>query len=122
MFTMHDLVHDLARSVLVDEILEARKQGNTGESGIHLELLDDCTESLQAFTQYPTNIRGLRFLKSDKAVCHGGASSSSAKFMSVRVSGNIGIYDDDVFSSTKDLHALDLSECSIRKLPNSIGN
>jgi hypothetical protein len=86
---MHNLVLDLARSVLVDEILDARKQGDIGESRIHLELLDDCTESLQAFTQYPTNIRGLRFLEIDKSVCHGGASSSSAKFKSVRVCGKL---------------------------------
>lgn len=113
-FTMHDLVHDLA--------MYASKQGNTGESRIHFELLDDSTKSLQAFTQYPTNVRGLRFLESDKTVCHGAASSSSAKFKSVQVCGKIGIYDDDVFSSAKDLHVLDLSECSIRKLPNSIGD
>jgi hypothetical protein len=84
--------------VLVGEILDGR---------IHLELLDDSTESLQAFTQYPTNIRGLCFLESDKTVCHGGASSSSAKFKSVQVCGKIGIYDDDVFSSAKDLRVLD---------------
>nr|TKW00274.1 hypothetical protein SEVIR_8G097700v2 [Setaria viridis] len=72
MFTMHDLVHDLlARSVM----------------------------SFKSFTQYPTKVRALRFLK----IC-----------------GKIRLHED-VFSSAKYLRVLDLSECSIQKLPNFIG-
>ncbi|CAL4994030.1 unnamed protein product [Urochloa decumbens] len=119
-FSMHDLVHDLARLVMVDEILDVSKQGITGGRRICFKLLDDCTEWLKAFTQYPTKIRALSYLETDNTVCH-GASSSSAKLLCFRVSGKIGLRDD-VFSAAKYLRVLDLTECSIRKLPDSIGN
>ncbi|KAM0839414.1 hypothetical protein ACQ4PT_060345 [Festuca glaucescens] len=94
LFIMHDLVHDLARSVMVDEIFLASKQGNTGGSCYHFALLnDDCRTPLDF-----SKIRALRFMECGETELLGAA-----------------------FSSAKSLRVLDLSECSINKLPDSIG-
>ncbi|KAI5015889.1 hypothetical protein ZWY2020_059428 [Hordeum vulgare] len=42
-FTMHDLVHDLARSVMDDEILLAGNDGNIGGNRCHYALLNNCS-------------------------------------------------------------------------------
>ncbi|KAM0860306.1 hypothetical protein ACQ4PT_046627 [Festuca glaucescens] len=95
LFTMHDLVHDLARLVMDDEILVAGKGRNTKGSWYHYALLDDCTKPLDLES---SKIRALRFMDCDKTELH-------------RVA----------FSCAKSLRVLDLSECIIHKLPDSIG-
>ncbi|CAM0958381.1 unnamed protein product [Alopecurus aequalis] len=93
LFTMHDLVHDLARSVLFDEIIVAGRDDINGGSCSRYALLNDCSKPLES-----PKIRALRFMD-----C-----------------GGIEI-DGAAFSSAKSLRILDLSECSIQKLPESIG-
>ncbi|KAM0860294.1 hypothetical protein ACQ4PT_046622 [Festuca glaucescens] len=95
LLTMHDLVHDLARLVMDDEILVFGKGGNTEGSWYHYALLDDCSKPL-GFES--SKIRALRFMDCDKIELHHAA-----------------------FSSAKSLRVLDLSECIIHKLPESIG-
>ncbi|KAM0905638.1 hypothetical protein ACQ4PT_017241 [Festuca glaucescens] len=95
LLTMHDLVHDLARSVMDGEILVFGKGDNIDGSCYHYALLDDCSKPLG---RESSKIRALRFVHCDKIKIH-----------------------DAVFSSTKSLRVLDLSECSIHKLPDSIG-
>nr|ACS49661.1 NBS-LRR disease resistance protein family-4 [Oryza ridleyi] len=119
LLTMHDLVHDLARYVMVDEILDTSKQGNTTRCRCRFALLNDCTKPLKSFTHSPVKIRALRFLESDKNVLH-GASFSSGRYLRFLVCGKTG-FRNDLFSSAKYLHVLDLSGCSIQKLPDSIG-
>ncbi|KAG2561437.1 putative disease resistance protein RGA3 isoform X2 [Panicum virgatum] len=98
-FTMHDLVHDLARSLVLYEILDASKQCNTGRNRFPFASLNDCTKSWKSFTQCPTAIRALHFHGTNQTVLH-SASFSTAKYLCV----------------------LDLSQCSIWSLPDSIGN
>ncbi|XP_071681136.1 uncharacterized protein [Lolium perenne] len=95
LLTMHDLVHDLARLVMDDEILVVGKGGNTEGSWYHYALLDDCSKPL-GFES--SKIRALRFMDCDKIELHHAA-----------------------FSSAKSLRVLDLSECIIHKVPDSIG-
>ncbi|XP_071681140.1 putative disease resistance protein RGA1 [Lolium perenne] len=95
LLTMHDLVHDLARVVMYDEILVVGKGGNTEGSSYHYALLDDCSKPL-GFES--SKIRALRFMDCDKIKLHHAA-----------------------FSSAKSLRVLDLSECIIHKLPDSVG-
>ncbi|KAM0860302.1 hypothetical protein ACQ4PT_046626 [Festuca glaucescens] len=95
LLTMHDLVHDLARLVMDDEILVVGKGGNTEGSWYHYALLDDCSKPL-GFES--SKIRALHFMDCDKIELHHAA-----------------------FSSAKSLRVLDLSECIIHKLPDSIG-
>uniref|UniRef100_A0A8I6WVW6 Uncharacterized protein n=1 Tax=Hordeum vulgare subsp. vulgare TaxID=112509 RepID=A0A8I6WVW6_HORVV len=92
LFTMHDLVHDLARLVMVDEVHVATKQGNTGEGCCHFALLNDCCKPLES-----SKIRALRFMECDKSELH-----------------------DAAFSSAKSMRVLDLSECSMHKFSDSI--
>uniref|UniRef100_A0ACD5T6L6 Uncharacterized protein n=1 Tax=Avena sativa TaxID=4498 RepID=A0ACD5T6L6_AVESA len=95
LLTMHDLVHDLARSVMDDEILVICKGNNADGRCYHYALLDDCSKP---FGLELSKIRALRFTDCDKTELH-----------------------DAAFSSAKSLRVLDLSECSIHKLPDSIG-
>jgi len=46
-FTMHDLVHDLAISLLGNQILDQNKQGNTRGSSCQYALLRDCSRPLE---------------------------------------------------------------------------
>lgn len=93
-------MHDLARSVMVNEILDASKQGNsnTGENSCRYVLLTDCSKPLQSSISSPEKIRALRFLD-----CH-----------QIELYGN-------AFSSAKSLRVMDLSECRIQNLSASIG-
>lgn len=120
LLTMHDLVHDLARYVMGDEIFDASKQGSTGRCRYHFALLNNDFKPLKSFTHSPMKIRALRFLESGENV-RGDASSSSAKYLRFLVCGKTRLYNY-VFSSAKYLRVLDLSKCCIRKLPKSIGH
>jgi hypothetical protein len=97
LFTMHDLVHDLARSVMVDEILDASKQKNKEGGSCRYALLTDCSKSLKLTAISPIKIRTIRFLDSGKSELCNGA-----------------------FLSAKYLRVLDLGECSIKKFPDSV--
>uniref|UniRef100_A0A0E0BGM8 Uncharacterized protein n=1 Tax=Oryza glumipatula TaxID=40148 RepID=A0A0E0BGM8_9ORYZ len=96
LFTMHDLVHEVARSIMVDELLYSRKEGDIRGSSRYA-LLTDCGKPLKFLTNRPTKIRALHFLDCAKIVLHGTA-----------------------FSSARCLCVLDLSECYVHKLPDSI--
>ncbi|XP_039843758.1 putative disease resistance protein RGA3 [Panicum virgatum] len=96
---MHDLVHDFARLILDDKILDASKKGSTRGGSCRYALLTDCSKPLGLFLTCPDSLRALCFLD-----C-----------------GNIELRGD-MFSSATSLCILDLSECRINQLPNSIGH
>ncbi|KAM3413288.1 hypothetical protein ACQJBY_004452 [Aegilops geniculata] len=95
LLTMHDLVHDLARSVMEDEIIIVGNINNAEGSRYHYALLDDCSKPLGSDL---SKIRALRFMDCDKYELH-----------------------DAAFSSAKSLRLLDLSECAIYTLADCIG-
>jgi Leucine-rich repeat (LRR) protein len=95
---MHDLVHDLARSVMGDELLDASEKFKFGGSNCCYALLPDCSKPLESYVNYPEKIRALRFLGRGET-------------------GNCSIE----ISTAKYLRVLDLAECSLEKLPSSIG-
>ncbi|KAJ1256937.1 hypothetical protein BS78_K259900 [Paspalum vaginatum] len=98
LFTMHDLVHDLAISILGGEILDQSKQGNTRGSACLYALLNDCTKPLELCSSSPERLRALRFL------------------------GCLGIeLRGDALAAAESLQVLDLSDCLIQKLPDCIG-
>lgn len=98
-FTMHDLVHDLARSVMADELLDASKSGNIREISCYRHVvLKDCRKPTDLFGISPAKIRSLRFVACRNFLLHG-----------------------NTFSLAKFIRVLDLSECSIKKLPDCIG-
>ncbi|XP_014754554.1 putative disease resistance protein RGA3 isoform X2 [Brachypodium distachyon] len=93
LLTMHDLVHDLARSVLADEFFVSSKQANAKGSLCHFALISDCSKALES-----SKIRALRFVDCGETVLQNAA-----------------------FSSAKSLRVLDLRECVIHRIPDSIG-
>ncbi|KAM0860322.1 hypothetical protein ACQ4PT_046633 [Festuca glaucescens] len=95
LLTMHDLVHDLTRTAMDNEILVVSKGDNAQGSCYHYALLDDCSKPLVSEL---SKIRALRFMKSDKSTVH-----------------------DAAFSSANSLRVLDLSECIVHKFPDYIG-
>lgn len=95
---MHDLVHDLAKSAMVDGILDTNEQSFTGEPSCCYKLLTDCSKPLESSTKYPDKIRALRFLDCGQIELHGSA-----------------------FSPARSLLVLDLSDCHIHNLAASIG-
>ena len=95
---MHDLVHDLARLVMLDEILVTSEQVSTAGISYRYALLGNCTQPLETSSDYLAKIRALRFMN-----CR-----------------TIDL-NDVPFSPAKSLRVLDLSECSIEKLPDFIG-
>ncbi|XP_039776216.1 putative disease resistance protein RGA4 isoform X2 [Panicum virgatum] len=97
-FTMHDLVHDLATTLLGEEILDQSKQGYTGGSSCRFALLTDCSKPLESSTTSLAMLRALRFMDCRDCEVHGSA-----------------------FCAANSLRVLDLSECFINKLPDSIG-
>nr|ACM17560.1 NBS-LRR disease resistance protein family-2 [Oryza brachyantha] len=98
LLTMHDLVHDLASSVMVDEILVSSKQDNNDESSYRYALLNDSSKPLDSFIKFANMVKALRFVDCTKTRLHDGA-----------------------FSGAKYLRVLDLSECFVQKLPDYIG-
>ncbi|KAL6626387.1 hypothetical protein ACP70R_030113 [Stipagrostis hirtigluma subsp. patula] len=111
MFIMHDLVRNLARSIMGDEVLDTSQKCSIGEQVLdisqkfsigghncHYVSLADCSRPLNSFVTYPDKIRALRFLGSCK-IGQCAARLSMAKYLRV----------------------LDLGECSIQKLPSSVG-
>ncbi|CAN6247996.1 unnamed protein product [Urochloa humidicola] len=97
-FTMHDLVHDLSVSLLGDKILDQSKQSNTEGSNCNYALLTDCSKPLGSCVASPAMLIALRFLDCQRTELHGAA-----------------------FERAESLRVLDLSDCFLRKLPDSIG-
>ncbi|CAO2042019.1 unnamed protein product [Urochloa humidicola] len=97
-FTMHDLVHDLAVSLLGDKFLDQSIQDNTSGTSCCYALLADCSKPLELCMTSPATLSALRFVDCRTTELHGAA-----------------------FEPAESLQALDLSECSIQKLPDSIG-
>jgi Leucine-rich repeat (LRR) protein len=95
LFTMHDLAHDLARAILADQVND---KGNAGGNRCRYALLTDCTKPLQLSVTSPANIIALHFLDCRELELRG-----------------------DAFLLATCLRVLDLNECLIGRLPDSIG-
>lgn len=93
--SMHDLMHDLARCVIGDELLlmDNGKEYNSGEGNCRYALLINCVGQTK-FSYSSTKLRAMRFFNCD------------------------GI---QLPLFTKSLRVLDISKCSCGKLPASIG-
>ncbi|KAF2945655.1 hypothetical protein DAI22_02g232400 [Oryza sativa Japonica Group] len=93
--SMHDLMHDLARCVMGDELLlmDNGKEYNSGEGNCRYALLINCVGQTK-FSYSSTKLRAMRFFNCD------------------------GI---QLPLFTKSLRVLDISKCSCGKLPSSIG-
>ena len=102
-FTMHDLVHDLAISLLGNRILDQSEQRNTRGSSCQYALLNVCSMPLESFTTSPATLIALRFMDCRRML-----------FNSQKLCGA-------VFAPAVSLRVLDLSECFIQVLPDSIG-
>ncbi|KAL6638736.1 hypothetical protein ACP70R_023595 [Stipagrostis hirtigluma subsp. patula] len=100
-YKMHDLVHDLARSVMGDELIEfggATKSSTSEQKYCRYALVTNYDRTTKLSNVLPKKVRALRFLDSSKLDLSGGA-----------------------FSFAKCLRILDFSECSSILLPASIG-
>ncbi|TVU32977.1 hypothetical protein EJB05_24745, partial [Eragrostis curvula] len=101
-YTMHDLVHDLSRLVIGDELIifDAAMKSNTSEQKYcQYVFLTNYDGQKNLSNIVPNKVRALHF-------------SSSSK---------LGLHDGSMFSFAKCLRVLDFSECSGILLPASIG-
>ncbi|CAD6257254.1 unnamed protein product [Miscanthus lutarioriparius] len=98
LFTMHDLVHDLAVLLLGDEIMDQRQQGNTLSSSCRYALVTDSSKPLELCLSSCARLTALRFIDCRRTELCGSA-----------------------FAPANFLRVLDLRECHIQKLPESIG-
>ncbi|CAM0885207.1 unnamed protein product [Alopecurus aequalis] len=112
LFTMHDLVHDLATAILADKV---NKKANDVGSSCNYALLTDCSKPLQLS---PSSLEIARF-KFIFNIFH-KSSFDNIKALFFLDCGKIELRDC-AFSHAKCLLVLDLSQCFIRKLPDSIG-
>uniref|UniRef100_A0A0E0MDS5 Uncharacterized protein n=1 Tax=Oryza punctata TaxID=4537 RepID=A0A0E0MDS5_ORYPU len=97
-FTMHDLVHDVARSVMVDEVFDASKDNNTGDKSYRYALLTGSSKLFKSSDKLFAKLRAICFIDNTKIELR-----------------------DVAFSSAKFLRVLDLSEGCVQRLPDSIG-
>ncbi|EEC83225.1 hypothetical protein OsI_28511 [Oryza sativa Indica Group] len=100
-FTMHDMVHDVARSVMDEELVffnDTKISSTTEQKFCHYALLENYSKSSNLSTILPATLRAVHTSNCSKLVLQG-----------------------DEFSFTKFLRVLDLTDCSIRILPSSIG-
>ncbi|EMS63256.1 Disease resistance protein RGA2 [Triticum urartu] len=102
-FTMHDLVHDLARSIITEELVvfDAKRASSTRrkEYCCYASLTNynttDYNKARKMSTIFPSKLGAMHFFNSE---IHGG-----------------------VFSFPKCLRVLDLSGCSITEFPSALG-
>ncbi|RLN04264.1 hypothetical protein C2845_PM13G09120 [Panicum miliaceum] len=99
---MHDLVYDLARSIMDEGMIVYNPNKMTSvadQQYYRYALLTNCSEPLKISTILPAKLRALLFNDCSKLDLRGSA-----------------------FTFSKCLRVLDLSESSISKLPDSLGN
>uniref|UniRef100_A0ACD5X2Z4 Uncharacterized protein n=1 Tax=Avena sativa TaxID=4498 RepID=A0ACD5X2Z4_AVESA len=113
LFMMHDLVHDLATAILADKV---NKKGNVVGSSCYYALLTDCSKQLQLSSGSLDNTR-FKFLLN---LFQNRNSCENIKALFFMDCGKIELRDV-AFSPAKCLLVLDLSQCFIQKLPDSIG-
>jgi Leucine-rich repeat (LRR) protein len=98
---MHDLVHDLARSVIGDELLaldDATKRNTIEHKYCRYAVLKNNEEPVKLSNILPSKVRSVHFSNGSKLDLPGGA-----------------------FSFAKCLRILDFNECSSLLLPDSLG-
>ncbi|KAM3206945.1 hypothetical protein ACQJBY_062239 [Aegilops geniculata] len=88
---MHDLVHDLARSVMADEF-------NLGGPNCRYARLPDCTKPLKSSMTSPEKLKALHIMENHSLPFH-----------------------FDAYSPAKYIRVLDLSTLHVNELPDSIG-
>jgi len=99
-YTMHDLVHDLARWTMDDKLIDfnAQQRNTRGQKYCRYSLLKNYDQTIKLASILPSKIRALRFSDSGELHIQSGALS---------------------FANC--LRILDFSECSGILLPASIG-
>ena len=99
-YTMHDLVHDLARLTMDDKLIDfnAQQRNTRGQKYCRYSLLKNYDQTIKLASILPSKISALRFSDSGELHIQSGA-----------------------FSFANCLRILDFSECSGILLPASIG-
>ncbi|PVH35194.1 hypothetical protein PAHAL_7G123400 [Panicum hallii] len=92
------IAHLMGLSFLQHSVSPTNKQANTAGSSCCYALLADCSKPLEWCTSSPARLSALHFLDCRRTELHGAA-----------------------FEPAESLRVLDLSKCSIQKLPDSIG-
>nr|CAB3484251.1 unnamed protein product [Digitaria exilis] len=111
-FTMHDLVYDLARSVMGDELLDAREEFSKREgSSFRYAFLADCRKPLNSYVTSPNKIRALYLLGS------GSTEHCSIGFSTARYLKSLGFRSKFL----KEVAIFYWSTESVEELPKDLG-
>ncbi|CAL4899569.1 unnamed protein product [Urochloa decumbens] len=120
LFTMHDLVHDLAISLFGNQILDQGKQGNNSGSSCQYALLTDCSKALEVCLTPRARLIRLSFLDNSRSKL--SDVTSTAGFMRVAdiSESSVQTMPDYCTGKWKQLTYLNASGIPDRMVPESI--
>ncbi|KAG2640814.1 hypothetical protein PVAP13_2KG120600 [Panicum virgatum] len=120
LFTMHDLVHDLAISLFDNQILDQSKQGNNSGSSCQYALLTDCSKALEVCLTPRARLIRLSFLDNSRSKLSDAAFTASSMRVADISESSVQTLPDYSTGKWKQLRYLNAPGIPDRMVPESI--